>query len=495
MRTTRLIPALAAAGFVLTTGTLAPAVAAPSPGLSPALSPVAAGWRPDVPLEDLVTTEGVWRHLEAFQSAADAHDGNRAMGTPGYEASAEYIEATLTAAGYTPQRQYFDVEKFVVLDLAVEVPNVALAPVPMTYSPSTPDDGVVAGLIQPAIVDGCPADAETGHADSWAGVDATGKIALVRRGACSFALKSRAAAAAGAEAVIVYNNTAGSLNGTLGGPGTDFAPAVGVTQAEGQSILAALAADPTLTVSFDLQTVLEHHRTFNVIAETRTGHMDNVVMLGAHLDSVEEGPGINDNGTGSAGILEVAVQLAKVHPVENRVRFAWWGAEELNLLGSTHYVNNLSDAKKDQIALYMNFDMIGSPNYTIGVYDADQSTFTAPVTVPPGSAAVEDVFTDYFDSVDQPWVDSPFSGRSDYQAFINNGIPASGLFTGADGIKTDAEVALFGGTAGIPLDPAYHSPGDTIDNVDATALTIMSKAIAHATEELAFDTSAVNDGS
>ncbi len=122
-----------------------------------------------------------------------------------------------------------------------------------------------------------------------------------------------------------------------------------------------------------------------MIAETKQGRDDNVVMLGAHLDGVEEGPGINDNGTGSAAILEVAVQLAKSHsPHHNTVRFAWWGAEELGLIGSTAYVEELAtqEGELDRIATYLNYDMVGSPNYIIGVYDADQSTYPAPTGVP-----------------------------------------------------------------------------------------------------------------
>jgi Zn-dependent M28 family amino/carboxypeptidase len=190
------------------------------------------------------------------------------------------------------------------------------------------------------------------------------------------------------------------------------------------------------------------------------------------------------------------VQLAEVNKLNNQVRFAWWGAEELGLLGSEHYVSDLVEndpAALQRIATYVNYDMVASPNYVIGVYDADQSTYPAPVDVPAGSPETEDVFTDYFDHVGQAWVDTEFSGRSDYQAFIVNGVPASGLFTGADGTKTDEEVAMFGGTAGIIYDPSYHQPGDTLANVDKEALDIMSNAIAHATITLAQDTSAIND--
>ena len=173
------------------------------------------------------------------------------------------------------------------------------------------------------------------------------------------------------------------LFGTLGAEGLTI-PVAGVRQADGQALATALAAGP-VNVTLDLSSHTETAESFNVIAETKQGRDDNVVMLGAHLDGVEEGPGINDNGTGSATILEVAVQLAKSHtPHHNTVRFAWWGAEELGLIGSTAYVEELAtqEGELDRIATYLNYDMVGSPNYIIGVYDADESTYPAPVDVP-----------------------------------------------------------------------------------------------------------------
>ncbi len=267
-------------------------------------------------------------------------------------------------------------------------------------------------------------------------------------------------------------------------------PVVGASFATGADL-----ADPSTTVARVYAAPIENRPTFNVIAETKTGRADNVVMMGAHLDSVRDGAGINDNGSGSASILETAVQLAKVNKVNNKVRFAWWGAEEAGLLGSTHYVNDLvanDPAELGRIATYLNFDMVGSPNYQIGVYDADESTYPAPVAVPEGSIQTEDVLTDYFDSVGQAWVDTEFSGRSDYQAFIVNGVPASGLFTGAEQLKTAEEAALFGGEAGVAYDVNYHGAGDDISNVNLEALDINSNAIAHAAITLAQSTQAIN---
>ncbi|GAA1724985.1 M28 family metallopeptidase [Isoptericola hypogeus] len=500
MRTKLLSTAVATTAV---TGLLAAASLAPAATAAPLVETGRSGWDWDRDkhhgkyLSKKVTGKRVFEHLEELQEIADENGGNRAAGTEGYEESAEYVERVLRRAGYETERQYFPVTLFDLEDLTVEVPGVELEPIAMTYSTSTPDDGVVAGLVEPAIADGCPAsdDPAAPHEDSWAGVDATGLIAVVQRGSCPFGAKALAAGEAGAAGVIIYNNADGALNGTLGGANEGYAPAVGVTATEGAAILAAHEADPSLQVTFDLQATTTDAESFNVLAETRRGDDENVVMLGAHLDGVDEGPGINDNGTGSAAILETAVQLAKDKRINNQVRFAWWGAEELSLVGSNHYVADLVEndpEELEKIAAYLNFDMIGSPNYTIGVYDADESTFDAPVTVPDGSAAAEEIFTDYFDDTEQPWVDSPFSGRSDYQAFINNGIPASGLFTGADAIKTEAEQAIFGGVAGEQLDQNYHGPGDDLDNVNKEALDIMSRAIGHAAQQLAYSTEAIN---
>ena len=184
-------------------------------------------------------------------------------------------------------------------------------------------------------------------------------------------------------------------------------------------------------------------------------------MAGAHLDSVQDGPGINDNGSGSAALLETAIQMSKVKP-NNTVRFAWWGAEESGLLGSEHYVEQLTDDEIGDIALYLNFDMIASPNYMFGIYDGDDSGNTAPTGfIPPGSAQIEDVFEAFYDSRDLPSQDSEFSGRSDYGPFIAVGIPAGGLFTGAEVHKTAAEAALYGGVAGAAYDPCYHRSATT----------------------------------
>jgi Zn-dependent M28 family amino/carboxypeptidase len=227
--------------------------------------------------------------------------------------------------------------------------------------------------------------------------------------------------------------------------------------------------------------------TRNVIAETRWGDPDKVIVVGAHLDSVGTGVGINDNGSGSAGILEIAEQLRFVRP-QNKIRFIWFSAEESGLLGSEHYVTTLPPEERAKIAAMLNFDMIGSPNFVRFVYDGDTSnTPPPPGGAPPGSDEIEQLFLDYFDDQGLPTQPTAFDGRSDYGPFIapGVGIPAGGLFTGAEGIKTPAQAAIFGGVAGQAFDPCYHQGCDRFTNLSDTALEQMADAAAHATITLA----------
>jgi Zn-dependent M28 family amino/carboxypeptidase len=423
------------------------------------------------------------RHLIALQRLADRNDGNRAAGTKGHSDSAEYIANKLVAAGYVVDRQEFT---FVYDETRAESLTVNGAAVPairMSYSQSTPEGGITSTL---AVV---PADATPGcEAADYTAAGAAGKVALVSRGACTFAQKALSAAEAGALAVLVYNNVPGAVNGTLGAPDENSAPAAGVSQADGQALLSQNGAPVTL----DLQGFMEDRTTYNVIAETQTGRHNNVVMAGAHLDSVAAGPGINDNGTGSAALLETALQLTGKPKLNNAVRFAWWSAEELGLVGSEHYVQNLDFEQQLDIALYMNFDMIGSPNAGYFVYDGDNSDGVGSGAGPYGSAQIEKAFTDYFDYTGLPTRGTDFDGRSDYGEFIANGIPAGGLFTGAEVVKTAEQANLWGGVAGEAYDKCYHSACDNLGNIDRVALDRNSDAIAFVLGSYAISTEDIN---
>lgn len=188
-------------------------------------------------------------------------------------------------------------------------------------------------------------------------------------------------------------------------------------------------------------------------------------------------------------LLEVAEQMAKVEP-RNKLRFAWWGAEESGLVGSYYYVDTLSDAQRAKIALYLNFDMIGSPNYVRFVYDGDGSAFG--LAGPPGSASIEKAFAKFHRARGLAWEPTEIDFRSDYAAFFDYGIPFGGLFTGAEGIKTDEEAAIYGGSAGVPYDPCYHQACDTYDNVSEQVLDLNSDAVAYSVLKYAMNTDDVD---
>ena len=211
---------------------------------------------------------------------------------------------------------------------------------------------------------------------------------------------------------------------------------------------------------------------YNLIADWPGGNTDQVVMSGSHLDSVTSGAGINDNGSGSAAVLEtaLAVSRANFQPTKH-LQFAWWGAEELGLVGSRYYVNSLSTANRSRISGYLNFDMIGSPNPGYFVYDDDPT--------------IEKTFKTYFTGLGVPTeIETEGDGRSDHAPFKNAGVPVGGLFSGADYIKTAAQAAKWGGTSGLAFDRCYHSSCDTTANINDTALDRNSDAIAYAVWEL-----------
>ncbi|QRW18082.1 Peptidase family M28 protein [Rhizoctonia solani] len=280
---------------------------------------------------------------------------------------------------------------------------------------------------------------------------------------------------------LVYNNVEGALPGTLGAPNaTAYIPIGGIDRTAGESLAQKLLAGLSINATLEILTFSEERYSSNVIATSKGGNQSNIVFIGSHLDSVNAGPGINDNGSGSITVLELAVQLAK-YKLNNAVRFAWWTAEEFGLVGSSYYIENLPKSEREKIALYINLDMVASPNYVLAVYDGDGSAGTNPGPTPAGSGAIEKVFTDYFASKNLSSVPTSFDGRSDYGPFIADGIniPSGGLFTGAEGIKTEEQAKLFGGTAGVAYDVNYHAKGDTYDNLNFEAFLINAKASAH----------------
>jgi Zn-dependent M28 family amino/carboxypeptidase len=428
------------------------------------------------------------RHLIALQRISDRNGGNRAApdgesaAAPGYDESVAYVADQLRRAGFIVRTPEFSYPVEVELAASLTVGGTAYRIDKMSESIDTPG----AGITGPIRV--VPEDATTGcEATDFAGQDFTGSVALIRRGGCTFEQKSLNAAAAGAVAAVISNNTAGPLtNVTITNTGP--IPVGGISQADGTTLAAQAGAAATVDMRYEEQT----RTSKNVIAETRTGKRNNVVMAGAHLDAVYAG--INDNGTGSAALLDVALKLGGSPNVGNRVRFAWWGAEELGLIGSTEWVQSLTFEQQLDIALYLNFDMVGSPNAAYFVYDGDDSDATGAGAGPYGSKQIEKTFVDFFsDRLGIETEGTDFSGRSDYGEFIAVGIPAGGLFTGAEGIKTAAQAAKWGGTAGMAYDPCYHQACDDLGNVDRVgALDRNLDAMAWSVGVYAYSTEEIN---
>lgn len=219
---------------------------------------------------------------------------------------------------------------------------------------------------------------------------------------------------------------------------------------------------------------------FNVIAELPGGDPNDVLMIGAHNDSVTRGPGINDNGSGSAGILALAQQFAEENVTfTKQVRFAWWGAEEIGLVGSDEYVAGLSAEQRRAISGYYNFDMIASPNGGFFVYDADDSDGVGGGPFPEGSAYLEKVLEAGFQRIGVPTLGTDPGGRSDHGPFIRAGIAAGGIFTGAEGRKSAKEAKMWGGQSGTAYDACYHARCDTINNLDEAILRKNLEVIAY----------------
>ncbi|MGI9613819.1 MAG: M28 family peptidase [Acidimicrobiales bacterium] len=447
-------------------------------------------------------------HLQAFQAIADANNGTRASGTPGYDQSVDYVAGLLEDAGLVVKRQVFEFATYREISSSLVLDGDDLGADGRTDTLAYSGSGTVtAGNVIEVDLDLGLGNSSTSGCtpDDFAGLDFSGDsdIALIQRGACSFLDKAVNAQNAGAEGVVVFNqgNTEErkvKLEGTLGegAIGLITIPVLDTSYDDGLAVSAAGVVD----LSAETESSIEP--TENIIAEIPGVNTDNVVMAGAHLDSVPAGPGVQDNGSGSAAILAIALELAgnKKYTPQNTLRFAWWGAEEAGLIGSFEYFTNAdfglvnTPGEVERIAAYINFDMIASPNYIYGVYDADESTFPAPdgIPIPAGSAALEDLFEAYYSIESIPYEDTEFSGRSDYQAFILLDIPASGLFTGAEVVKTDEQAAIWGGTAGDQFDPCYHLACDTFDNVSIEALDVNIDAVAYAVYNLAATTEAVN---
>jgi Zn-dependent M28 family amino/carboxypeptidase len=429
-------------------------------------------------LESDITSKKLLRGAQQLQDFAYSYpDRNRIMGGNAHNDTVQWLKKELESTSYydvtlQPFSNYVQVSGAVnSFSINNQIVNGTL----FEYSNSTA--GVVTAPLVAVSNFGCEAS------DYPAGL--SGNIALISRGSCDFGLKSALAGGAGAVAAIIYNNVAATVSGTLGPPPREEGPyvaTVGISQAQGQAYLSQLSSGTELSASLDVLTDIQIVTTSNVLATSKCGDKNNQLALGAHTDSVGAGPGINDDGSGTVGILNVAKALAKYN-VKNAVTFGFWSGEESGLLGSTYFVENLSPEESLKIRAYLNFDMIASPNFVHQIYDGDGSAYG--LTGPDGSDDIEEFFEKYFVRAGVPSNATEFNGRSDYGPFLDANIPAGGTTTGADEVKTEEEQKIWGGVAGEILDQNYHQAGDTVDNLNVDAWLLHARGIAAAVAKYA----------
>jgi hypothetical protein len=436
-----------------------------------------------------VSVDGMYTHLRKLAQIADANGGSRAKGTRGYDDSVDYVVQFLRDKGFDVQTPEFELLGRTqggrpTLTIAGRDYHVDQASLLIT----TPPGGSRAITLRPQKPAGC-------RAADYGTVSVKGAIAVVDDTGCSIVDKQNAAVDKGAVGLLVV-----SAPGTSGGPAGLFPPdyyqqltvPVGVIDNDANAALRRTNAPVRLVL--DSKPVMTKSR--NVVVQTKTGATDNVVVVGAHLDSAPASPGINNNGTGVAAVLEAAAALGPQPQITNAVRFTFWGSAENALQGSTKYLRGLDPEQLDEIAMYLDFDMLGSPNAGYFTYDGDQSGQANPDiplrAVPEGSAGIERTLAGYLNLTGVRPADMPLTTNSDYHAFLVAGVPIGGLTTGASQRKTEVQARLWGGRAGVAFDPNDRSRRDTIDNVDRQALSAMGSAVAFAVGTYAQSTEGVN---
>ncbi|MGV0624390.1 M28 family peptidase [Mycolicibacter minnesotensis] len=440
---------------------------APEPG-QPPLSNRLAGQ---------VTVGAMLAHLHRLQEIADVHQGTRADGTPGFDASADYVVDALRDRGFevlTPELTRL--ETTVAGKPTLTVAGIGYPVDQASLLVRTPDRGVTGPVVRPTRASGCsPADYPPNVP--------RGGIVVVSDAGCSVVVKQDVAAEHGAAALIVV-----SLPKRNGAPAGLFPPdyydqltmPVAVVGRDGDSALRRA----TRPVRLVLDTATVKITSRNILAQTKTGSEHDVVMVGAHLDSAPGSPGINANGSGVAAVLETALQLGPEPAVTNAVRFAFWGAEEQQLGGSTDYVFGLDRDQLNDIALYLDVVMLGSPNPGFFTFDGDQSALPSRdisrADVPVGSAGLERTLAGYLNLVGVRPADMPLTSDTDYSPFALSGVPVGGVTTGASQLKTTAQARLWGGKPGAAFDPNQHGPGDTVDQINQRALALTGAAVAFA---------------
>jgi hypothetical protein len=469
-----------------------------------------------------IQKDDLWGIMTDFQAIADANPGpdqhaSRNSGEPGYKASADYVAKKMADAGYdvTEQEYTFTYYAYKSEPVLREVSPTAHDFVLGTDWNSGQSTGTVDAAVQPAGGIVLPPTPAPSSASGCTAADFSGftkgKIALIQRGTCNFGVKVQNAQAAGASGVIVFNEGnpgrtalfAGSLVDAAGNPIIPTIPVAFVPFETGLNLYNQAQTGPAPIMHLAIDAIVDPNaKDWNVIADSKGGDKNHVVVVDAHLDAIY-GAGMLDNASGSATILDIAEMMKNVTP-RNKLRFIWFGGEELGLLGSTYYVNNLSSNDLSHIGYDLDADVTATPNYIIGVLDPAAPDFFSgtvsssfPNRVYKASTVAQDPAVAYFDSIG---LNHKFLSPVGTDAFNFNqvGIPASGLLTGQDCCKTQAEVDLFGGTTGNYEGNLGTDDGgcvdnpfrwcDNIDNNDPKVLTFMSKAFATMVLQMAFDT-------
>ncbi|ARG93524.1 M28 family peptidase [Mycobacterium kansasii] len=449
----------------------------PPPAAAPDLGRMLAG---------KVTADGMFSHLRALQAIADANNGNRATGTRGYDASVDYVANSLRTKGFEVSTPQF--ERVYTASQGKPTLTVAGRSYPVDQASllvRTPPGGLTAQPVRPTQPAGCAVG-------DYPSVLPKSAIAVVDDTRCSIVDKQNSALAKGAIGLIVVSEPT-----RQGSPPTLFSPGyynqLTVPVAVVDANVAAALGRATVPVRLVLDTENVKITSRNVLAQTKTGTPTEVIMLGAHLDSPAGGPGINDGGSGGAAVLETALQLGPLPPVNNAVRFAFWGA---GLTGAMDYVFGLNGEQLNNIAMYLNFDMLGSPNAGFFTDDGDQSGPPGPgvasADVPEGSAGIERTLAGYVNLAGKRPADMPLTASADYHPFLVAGVPIGGLTTGASQTKTTVQARLWGGQAGVAFDPNYLSARDTADNVNREALAVMGSGVAFAAGSYAQSIAGVN---
>jgi Zn-dependent M28 family amino/carboxypeptidase len=492
-------PLALACSLLLAACQAVPPTSPPSQSAAPPTPPDAsatAGVEPPAlaeALRDAIDVDDILTDLDRLQQIATDHDGNRAAGTSGHEASVAFVAGELRAAGYQVELQPVDLPVFVQLAPSTLTIDAAGAPTledlrdfkAMTYSATGDVTATVFALgfdpnAKPGDRGGLGCDPA-----AWASVP-RGAIVLLQPGPCTRHDAIVNAQAAGAAAVVTsYADWPRDhvLRPTLIEPGDIHIPAFGATHAVGLAL--ADAAGKGAAVHVTTRTLAEHRSSSNLIAETPGGDPSDVLMLGGHLDSVLDGPGINDDGSGTMAVLEIARELAALTsatPASEprwKVRVAFWTGEELGIFGSAAYARNIGNQRDGPVRAYLNFDMLGSPNGVRTVYDG------AVTSRPAESAAITKLFTTALDAATLPWELESVGAVSDHFPLEQAGIPVGGLFSGANELKSADQATEFGGTAGLAMDACYHLACDTKEDLDPVLLDQLARAAAWVTGALA----------